>query len=72
MYGLLFISVSGIIGPFFFDRNVANVTVNQHTYQECIAWFVKQLKGQGKLQSAIIMQDGATPHTALTTRVSET
>ena len=62
------ISASGIIGPYFFHRNGSNVTVNQHAYQDCIKWFIKQLKKQRKFSTAIIMQDGATPHTALSTR----
>ena len=37
-------------------------------YQECLQWFIDQLKQQRKFSNSILMQDGATPHTALTTR----
>ena len=54
------ISVSGVIGR--------KITVNQYTYQECVKWFIDQLKERRKISRAIQMQDGATPHTALSTR----
>ena len=62
------ISVSGVIGPYFFHRAGRNITVNQYTYQECVKWFIDQLKERRKISRAILMQDGATPHTALSTR----
>ena len=62
------VSVSGLIGPYFFHKDGSNITVNQYTYQDCIRWFICQLKLQNKFSKAILMQDGATPHTALSTR----
>jgi len=38
------------------------------TYQECIRWFVEQLKEHRMLTSSYFMQDGATAHTARSTR----
>ena len=40
------ISVRGIIGPFFFHQNGANINVNQFTYQDCLKWFIKDLKSR--------------------------
>ena len=57
------ISSKGLIGPYFFEGNV-----NQVTYQECLRWFIKELRRRKMFKSSIIMQDGATPHTALSTR----
>ena len=62
------ISVRGIIGPYFFHQNGQNINVNQFTYQDCLRWFIKELKTRKFYRSAILMQDGATPHTALSTR----
>ena len=62
------ISVSGVIGPYFFHRAGRNITVNQYIYQECVKWFIDQLKERRKFSRAILIQDGATPHTALSTR----
>ena len=62
------ISVRGIIGPYFFHQNGAIVNVNQFTYQDCLKWFMTDLKSRKLYRSAIFMQDGATPHTALSTR----
>ena len=36
--------------------------------QDCLRWFIKELKTRKFYRSAILMQDGATPHTALSTR----
>ena len=44
------------------------LSVNQHTYQECMTWFVEQLKSRKKLYRSYFMQDGATPHTAISTK----
>ena len=41
---------------------------NQDTYQDCIRWLICQLKLRNKFSKDILMQDGATPHTALSTR----
>ena len=62
------VSVSGLIGPYFFHKDGSNITVNQYTYQDCIRWFICQLKLRNKFSKAILMQDGNTPHTALSTR----
>ena len=62
------ISVSGVIGPYFFHRAGRNITVNQYTYQEFVKWFIDQLKQRRKFSRVIMMQDRATPHTALSTR----
>ena len=62
------ISVYGVISPYFFHRAGRNITVNQYTYQECVKLFIDQLKERRKFSRAILMQDGATPHTALSNR----
>ena len=62
------VSTKGLIGPYFFHSNGSNITVDQYSYQNCIAWFVEELKGREMLNRAYFMQDGATPHTALSTR----
>ena len=58
------VSVNGLIGPYFFHKNCANIPVNKETYQDCITWFAQQLKSCLKLSRSYFMQDGA----ALTTR----
>ena len=62
------VSAKGLIGPYFFHKNGAQISVNQHTYQDCVVWFVEELKSRRKLARSYFMQDGATPHTAKTTR----
>ena len=62
------ISVQGVIGPYFFHHKGQSVSVNQLTYQTCVKWFITRLKSRRKFKKAVFMQDGATPHTALTTR----
>ena len=62
------VSAKGIIGPYFFHKKSKSVNVNQITYQECISWFMKELKASRQYRSALLMQDGATPHTAFSTR----
>ena len=41
-------------------------TVNQYTYQECVKWFIDQMKERRKFSRAILMQDGVTPTQHLT------
>ena len=62
------VSTKGLIGPYFFHSNGSNITVDQYSYQNCIAWFVEELKGHKMLNRSYFMQDVATPHTALSTR----
>ena len=62
------VSMFGLIGPYFFHKDGSNITVNQYTYQDFIRWFICQLKLGNKFSKAILMQDGATSHTALSTR----
>ena len=62
------VSAKGLIGPYFFHQNGAHMAVNQHIYQECVTWFVEQLKSRKKLSRSYFMQDGATLHTAISTR----
>ena len=62
------VSIKGLIGHYFFHSNGSNITVDQYSYQNCIAWFVEELKGRKMLNRSYFMQDGATPHTALSTR----
>ena len=62
------VSSQGLIGPYFFHSKGSHVNVNQWTYQTCLLWFIKQLKQKKIFRRAILMQDGATPHTALSTR----
>ena len=62
------VSVKGLIEPYFFHKNGARISVNQYTYKDCVSWFVEELKSHRKLARSYFMQDGATPHTAITTR----
>ena len=62
------VSAKGLIRPYFFHKNGARVSVNQYTYQDCVSWFVEELKSRRKLARSYFMQDVATPHTAITTR----
>ena len=62
------VSAKGLIGPYFFHRNGARISVNQYSYQNCVSWFVEELKSRRKLVRSYFMEDGATPHTAITTR----
>ena len=54
---------SGGDWPLFLDE-----TMVQLKYEECIAWFIEQLNSKEKYRRSYIMQDEATPHTALTIR----
>ena len=36
VWAAISLSVSGVIGPYFFHRTGCNITVNQYTYQECV------------------------------------
>ena len=58
----------GIIGPYFFHADGKNISVNKYTYQTCVQWFVSELKKRRRFKRAVFMQDGAKPHTALSTR----
>ena len=62
------VSVNGLVGPYFFHKNCSLIPVNKETYQDCITWFVQQLKSCRKLSRSYLMQDGAASHTALITR----
>ena len=42
------VSVSGLIGAYFLHKAGSNITVNQYTYQDCIHWFICQLKLRNK------------------------
>ena len=66
VWGAVF--VNGLIGPYSFHKNCSHIPVNKETYQDCITWFAQQLKSCQKLSWSYFMQDGAAPHTALTTR----
>ena len=63
------VSSKGLIGPYYFHKNGAQISVTQESYQECILWFVEQLKKRRLLTSAYIMQDGAPPHTSISTKM---
>ena len=49
------VSISGLIGPYFFHKDGSNITVNQYTYQDCIRWFICQLKLRNKFSKAIFI-----------------
>ena len=57
------VSQHGVIGPYFFQG-----CVNALKYKECIEYFIDQLKRNRKVKNAVFMQDGASSHTAVTTR----
>ena len=59
------ISSRGIIGPFFFERNRVNVTVNSERYVEVLDkfWIELQRRFNSTLNRQWFQQDGATPHT---------
>ena len=59
------VSTKGLIGPYFLHSNGSNITVDQYSYQNYIAWFVEELKGREMLNRSYLMQDGATPHAIL-------
>ena len=62
------ISARGLIGSYFFHNSEGSITVNQYTYQDCLKWFVAELKKRKQFKHAVFMQDGTMPHTALSTR----
>ena len=51
-----------------FHKHGFPMSVNRHTYQDCLLWFVQKLKERKCYRNSIIMQDGATPHTVKSTR----
>ena len=63
------VSSKGLIGPYYFHKNGAHISVTKESYQECILWFVEQLKKRRLLTSAYIMQDVATPHASISTKM---
>lgn len=62
------VSSKGLVGPYFFHKNGSHISVNQHTYCDCVAWFIAQLKQNRMLKGSWFMQDGASSHTALKSR----
>lgn len=64
------LSEKGIIGPYWFeDDDGRTTTVNQFNYQEVIGKFQQELRSNRLgATTAWFMQDGATCHTAITTR----
>lgn len=57
-------SAKTIVGPFFFNSNV-----NAETYEDMLSTFtIPALKAKHKFSNTIFMQDGATPHTANSTK----
>ena len=61
------VSVSGLIGPYFFYKDGSNITVNTESVH-VPGLYSLVLKLRNKFSTAILMQDGATPHTALSTK----
>ena len=63
-------SSKGLIGPYRFeDQRGSTVTVNQHNYQEVVLKFKQEVVSRNLgVRSAWFMQDGATCHTAISTR----
>ena len=62
------VSVNGLTGPYFSHKNRAHIPAIKKTYQDCITWIAQQLKSCRKLSRSYFIQDGAAPHTVLTTR----
>ena len=56
------VSSKGLIGPYFFHKNVSHITVNQETYGDCVSWFVGKLMENHNLKSSWFMQDRAPSH----------
>ena len=42
--------------------------VDRQLYQECILWFVEELKRMRMLKKSYFMQEGAAPHTAISSK----
>ena len=42
--------------------------VNRQSYQEYVLWFIDQLKRRCMLKKSYFMQDGAAPHTAISSK----
>ena len=42
--------------------------VNQQSYQECVLWFVEELKRRRMLKKSYFMQDRASPHTSISSK----
>ena len=44
------VSEKGLIGPYFFHKNIKNIPVNGQSYQEYLFWFVEELKRRRMLK----------------------
>ena len=42
--------------------------VDRQSYQECMLWFVEELKRMRMLKKSYFMQEGAAPHTAISSK----
>ena len=42
--------------------------VDRQSYQECILWFVEELKRMRMLKKSYFMLEGAAPHTAISSK----
>ena len=60
-------AVKGLIGPFLL-HNSKNMPVNRQSYQECVLWFVEELKRRRMLKKSYFMQDRAAPDTAISSK----
>lgn len=63
------VSIFGIIGPYFFEENNRNVTINSERYVNMLRVFLRpELRRLGQ-NHIWFQQDGATAHTARQTRI---
>ena len=51
-----------------FSIEQQNIPVNRQSYQECVLWFVEELKRRRMLKKLYFMQDGAAPYTAISSK----
>ena len=62
------VSKKGLTEPYFFYKNSKNMPVNRQSYQKCILLFVEELKRRRMLKKSYFLQDGAAPHTAISSK----
>ena len=61
-------SEKGLIGPYLFHKNSKNMPANLRSYQECVLWFVEELKRRRMQKKSYFMQDGAAPNIAISSK----
>ena len=51
-----------------FSIKQQNIPVNRQSYQECVLWFVEELKRRRMLKKLYFMQGGAAPYTSISSK----